>query len=528
MLTFLTQYTVGIVAVFFCGRLGKVELDAVALSNSLINVAGLSIPMGLASACDTLFSQIYGSKNKTLAGVVLQRSILIILLATLPLLAFHLNAQRILIALGQDPDISELTGEYLLIFIPALVSFTTFSAVTKYLQNQKILFPSMIVGIVSNATNAGLHYLLIYHLGYGLNGSALAQAVSYILMVILNLCYLVFSGVYKETWRGWTWECLEDWGQYISLALFGMLMICIEWWSFEVGIILTGIKGATELGAQTIMAQFDTLYYMFPLGFSISASVCIGTYLGQGNAEAAKTTARVAQCTALMIGAVFSLLFGLGSDILPTAITNVEEVIELASKVLPMFSIFCLFEAMVCCSGGIIRGLGRQYVGAGTVTMGYAIGLSVGIPLLFKTYLSVAGFWIGMATGLVIVSTIYVIFISSRNWEYEVKLAKIRAKESEELYDEDEENKADEATGLVAKRKKSSISKRKKSLIYEHHVYESAPKGLIMKRLSLFAVSLSVVGFGLVMRYVYPPFNHEEILQMMAGRNATDVLDGLG
>ena len=39
---------------------------------------------------------------------------------------------------------------------------------------------------------------------------------------------------------GWTSECLQDWGMFFKLAIFGMLMICIEWWAFEVGVFLTG------------------------------------------------------------------------------------------------------------------------------------------------------------------------------------------------------------------------------------------------------------------------------------------------
>ena len=39
---------------------------------------------------------------------------------------------------------------------------------------------------------------------------------------------------------GWTVECLQEWGQFANLALFGFLMICAEWWSFELGLLLAG------------------------------------------------------------------------------------------------------------------------------------------------------------------------------------------------------------------------------------------------------------------------------------------------
>lgn len=39
---------------------------------------------------------------------------------------------------------------------------------------------------------------------------------------------------------GWTRECLVDWGSFIWLAVPGMVMMCIEWWTFEIGSFLAG------------------------------------------------------------------------------------------------------------------------------------------------------------------------------------------------------------------------------------------------------------------------------------------------
>ena len=39
---------------------------------------------------------------------------------------------------------------------------------------------------------------------------------------------------------GWSIEGLLDWGPFVKLAIPGMLMFCIDWWSFEVGSFLMG------------------------------------------------------------------------------------------------------------------------------------------------------------------------------------------------------------------------------------------------------------------------------------------------
>lgn len=58
---------------------------------------------------------------------------------------------------------------------------------------------------------------------------------------------------------------------------------------------------------------------------------------------------------------------------------------------------------------------------------GYAVGLSVGISLMFKTSLRAAGFWIGLCVGLGLCAIINFIIVQKTNWQNEIKMASIRA-----------------------------------------------------------------------------------------------------
>lgn len=56
-------------------------------------------------------------------------------------------------------------------------------------------------------------------------------------------------------------DCLQDWGMFIRVAIPSMVMVCMEWWTFEIGGILAGLIGEVELGAQAILHQMITILY---------------------------------------------------------------------------------------------------------------------------------------------------------------------------------------------------------------------------------------------------------------------------
>ncbi|XP_015413838.1 PREDICTED: multidrug and toxin extrusion protein 1 [Myotis davidii] len=279
----LMVFLISFISSVFCGHLGKLELDAVTLAIAVINVTGISVGFGLSSACDTLMSQTYGSPNKKHVGVILQRGALILLLCCFPCWALFLNTQHILLLLRQDPAVSRLTHTYVMIFIPALPATFLYTLQVKYLLTQGIILPQILTGVAANLVNALVNYLFLHELHLGVMGSALANLISQFSLALFLFLYIIWKKLHRATWGGWSLECLQDWGPFFRLAIPSMLMLCMEWWAYEIGSFLSGILGMVELGAQSIVYELATVVFMIPTGFSVAASVRIGNALGAGD-----------------------------------------------------------------------------------------------------------------------------------------------------------------------------------------------------------------------------------------------------
>uniref|UniRef100_A0A8C9AJ36 Solute carrier family 47 member 1 n=1 Tax=Prolemur simus TaxID=1328070 RepID=A0A8C9AJ36_PROSS len=191
---------------------------------------------------------------------------------------------------------------------------------------------------------------------------------------------------------GWSLECLQDWASFLHLAVPSMLMLCIEWWAYEVGSFLSGILGMVELGAQSIVYELAVIVYMIPSGFSVAASVRVGNALGAGNIHQAKTSTAVALLITALFAVIFCVLLLGCEDLVGYIFTTDRDIIDLVAQVVPIYAVSHLFEALACTCGGILRGSGNQKIGAIVNAIGYyVVGLPIGIALMFATKLGVVG-----------------------------------------------------------------------------------------------------------------------------------------
>ncbi|XP_072302216.1 multidrug and toxin extrusion protein 1-like [Eucyclogobius newberryi] len=424
----LMSFMIGFISMVFCGHLGKTELAGVALAIAVIHVTGISIGSGLASACDTLISQTYGSGNLKLVGVILQRGILILLLACFPCWALLINTEAILLAVRQNTEVARLAQLYVKIFMPALPAAFMYQLQGRYLQNQGIIWPQVMSGAIGNVFNAITNYIFLHLLDLGVNGSAAANAISQYCLAVILFLYIYIKKLHKATWDGWSMDCLRDWGLFLSLALPSMVMMCSEWWLYEIGIFLAGIISDVEQGAQSVVHELAIIAFMMPIGFSIAASVRVGCALGAGDIEQAKISTKVSLGCAFVCSCITGVVLTLTGNWIGYIFTTEKDIIARVAVVMKFYGLVHVTEAFSCCMSGIVRGSGKQKVGAvGIFISYYFVGFPVGVCLMFPLKLGIVGLWTGFLISAVGQSIFLVIYFYQLDWKIATDEAQKRA-----------------------------------------------------------------------------------------------------
>eukprot|EP01132_Coremiostelium_polycephalum_P007486 gene7486-9200_t len=424
-----------LVNMMFAGRLGKDELAAVALGNtwSFCTSAFLT---GSLNAMDTFISQSYGAKNYKLIGLTVQRATLTVTAFSFVVSILWLLTKPILVAIHQDPHVSELASHYVFGLLPGLWFGNILTIIQKYLQGQGIMNPSIVVGILFNILNTIFNFIFVHGLtkggGLGVIGSSFSTSLAKLISVFLILGWIVYFKLHTQTWFGFSRDSLKWSGiaEYLRLAVPAGLQLSFEALGFEVLTILAGLFGAIPLDAHSVAMNFTLLTFMIPLSISIALSVRIGQLLGSKDPHQPKRVTRIGFCITMGFMVGISLTQFLLRKQIGKIYTKEEEVIELVAKILPVSAVFQFFDGFQTMCQGVIRGTGNQKIGAiANFVAFYIIGVPFSCIFAFGLHKGVIGLWWGLSLGLLTCAVTLGIIVFRINWTKEVDKATSRSEQ---------------------------------------------------------------------------------------------------
>eukprot|EP00253_Pinus_taeda_P010400 PITA_10400 len=386
----LLQYCLSMISVMFVGHLGELALSSAAIATSFAVVTGFSVLMGMASALETLCGQAYGAKQYHLLGIQLQRAIFALFCVSIPLAVIWAYMGQILVVLGQDPLISFEAGKYARWMIPSLFAYAALQPLVKFLQSQGIVLPMMTSSAITLCFHVPICYLLVFKVGLGNKGAALANSISNWLNVGLLSLYVTFSPACKKTWTSFSREALSDISNFLKLAIPSAVMLCLEYWSFEMLILLCGLlpKPELEMSVLSICLSAASLVYMIPLGLGAAVSTRVSNELGAGRSHAARLSAHVALCMSAMEALVIGSTLLCMRNVLGYAYSNEGEVVDYVSSMMPLFASSTVMDGMQSVLSGIVRGCGWQKLGAyANLGAYYVVGIPIAVILAFVLHI---------------------------------------------------------------------------------------------------------------------------------------------
>ncbi len=419
-LTQLGAMMLGIVDAAMVGRLGVAELDAAALGN-LIAVGTMIFGMGCIFGMDPIATQAHGAGDGPRVGRTLQRGVVIAAIASVPIMVAWTAATPILIALGQDPTLSTMAGEYLSWQLLSVAPFLAFQAQRQYLQARGIVAPGLWVVVAANLFNAAANWALIFgNLGLpalGLEGAAIATASSRVLQCVLMAAWISVRGLHRGAWTPWSWAAVHPRGlrEILRHGLPTGLQYGLEMWAFQGASLMAGLLGESALAGHVVVLNLASLVFMLPLGISIAAAVRVGNLIGAGQPQRAQRAAWVALAVSGAVATGLAVVFVAGRFVLPRVFTPDAEVLGIAAGLLPIAAAFQLFDGAQVVGGGILRGMGDTRPAAAFNLVGYyLLGLPLAAVLALRAGVGVAGLWWGLAAGLAVVAVLIVAWIARR------------------------------------------------------------------------------------------------------------------
>ncbi|KAL2934178.1 Protein DETOXIFICATION 16 [Bienertia sinuspersici] len=435
----LLTFSLHIVSLMMVGRLGEVPLSAASVATSFAYVTGFSLLLGMASALETICGQSYGAEQYHMVGIHTQRAMVLLWSISIPISIIWFNTEMILVALGQNHEIAAEAAAYARFMIPSLFAYSLLQCLIRFFQTQNIVFPMLLTSGVTTLLHILICWLLVFKAGLGSKGAALANTISYWFNCLLLAVYVKFSFSCRTTWTDtFPKASFQGIPALLRLAIPSAIMVCLEMWSFEMIVLLSGLlpNPALETSVLSICLNTTSLVWVIPEGFSGAVSTRVSNELGAGDPETASLAVYVVLSMTVSESIVVGLILILIRNTWGYAYSSEIEVVQYLAAMMPLLALTNFVDGLTCVLSGTARGCGWQKLGA-YINLGsfYLVGLPVAIILAFFMHIGGKGLWLGILSAITLQAISFFVITVKTNWTQEVKPLLSARKATERVFE---------------------------------------------------------------------------------------------
>lgn len=410
------------------GRLGAEAVAAGALAINLFN-AFLIFGMGLVTAAAPLIASERGRRRHSVRDVrrTVHQTLQAAAFFVLPAWLLLWNAQRILLAMGQDATLSREAGELMHGLQWALLPFLGFTTLRNFISALERPVWAVVIMVCGIPFNILIGWALIFgHLGLpalGLFGAGLAGTLSSSFLFLSLLAVILIDRRfrrYRLLGHFWTRD-RERLRAVWTLGLPIAVTLGFETTVFNASAFLMGLIDRDSLAAHAVAIQIAALVFMVPMGIGQAATVRVGLAYGRRDRAAIGRSGWLA----LMIGTGFAVMAATVLIAMPRTLVSAfldlhdpanARTATLAVSFLAVAALFQIVDAAQAVGAGVLRGIQDTKVPMIFALVGYwIIGIGVGTLLAFPLGLEGVGIWLGLASGLGAVAVLLVVRWSLRD-----------------------------------------------------------------------------------------------------------------
>jgi multidrug resistance protein, MATE family len=418
----LTMTFISATDVILLGRLGARELAASALGLNL-NMALTIFSLGLVYASAPMMASEIGRKSNSVRDVrrTFRQSLWAIVTIVIPMWMLLWHTESIMLVFGQDPELAKGAGQFIHGYQWSMLPFLLFQAMRSFLAALERPGWVLAVSLFGIVLNALISWALIFGQfglpALGLFGAGLGTSIVWTLMVIALALIIMRERQFRRYHLfGRFWR--PDWARYRAVWRLGLpiaITLGFEAGVFAAAVWLMGLINAESVAAHTIALQIASMTFMVPMGLAQAATVRVGIGYGRKDAAAIHRSGWMA----FLLGVGFMALMALTLLAFPHTLIGIfidsdlaenARVIELATSFLVVAAVFQIADGAQVVGAGMLRGLQDTRVPMVFALFGYwVIGIGVGTGLAFWGGMQGVGIWIGLASGLAVVSILMLI-----------------------------------------------------------------------------------------------------------------------
>ena len=419
VLTNLAQAAIAATDVALLGLAGTRPLAAGALGVNLIT-ACLFFGTGVVTASSPMLSRALGAKSHAVRDVrrTVRQALWSCAALAVPFWLLLWQARAILILFGQDAGLATDAQGFVRAMMWGLLPALGFLALRSFMTALERPGWSLIVAALAVLFNGAINYALIFGAGpvpaLGLVGAGIGSSIANLLMFV-GMAIVVLRDRRFRRYRlfGRFWRA--DWPRFGALWRLGLpiaVTLTLEVTVFNAAVFLMGLIGTAALAAHAIAIQIAALSFMVPLGMAQAVTVRVAIASGRGD----RAGVARAGWTTFVVGTGFMCVMAAVLLAVPRALVSAfidvhdpanAEVVGLAVSFLAIAALFQVVDGAQAVGAGMLRGLHDTAWPMAYALFGYwVVGIGIGVWLTFYRDMGGIGVWIGLASGLAVVSVL--------------------------------------------------------------------------------------------------------------------------